>query len=58
MKSYNFINILLFEGEYNNGMRNGKGKEYNNGKLIFEGNYLDGQRNGKGKEYQNGEINF
>ena len=39
-------------------MRNGKGKEYNNGKLIFEGNYLDGQRNGKGKEYQNGELIF
>ena len=31
-------NILLFEGEYLNGERNGKGKEYNyNGKLIFEG---------------------
>ena len=39
-------------------MRNGKGKEYNNGKLSFEGNYLDGQRNGKGKEYQNGELIF
>ena len=29
---------LLFEGEYKNGKRNGKGKEYNDvGELIFEG---------------------
>jgi len=32
---------LKFEGEYINGKRNGKGKEYNDkGKLIFEGEYL------------------
>ena len=41
----------MFEGEYLNGERNGKGKEYNdNGKLIYEGEYLNGKRNGKGKE--------
>ena len=45
--------ILEFEGEYLNGERNGKGKEYNyyTGILEFEGEYLNGQRNGKGKEY-------
>ena len=44
--------ILSFEGEYLNGKRNGKGKEYNGeGKLIFEGEYLNGKRNGIGKEY-------
>ena len=33
---------LQFEGEYLNGKRNGKGKEYwNDGKLKFEGEYLD-----------------
>ena len=50
-------NELIFEGEYLNGKRNGKGKEYffNNGRsiLIFEGEYLNGKRNGKGKEYFN-----
>ena len=36
---------LEFEGEYSNGERNGKGKEYNdNGKLEFEGEYLSGER--------------
>ena len=31
--------ILIFEGEYINGKRNGKGKIYNiNGILKFEGN--------------------
>ena len=60
---------LSFEGEYVNGERNGKGKDYFCGELIFEGEYLNGKRNGKGKEYDldgqllfegeylNGEIN-
>ena len=44
---------MIFEGEYLNGKRNGKGKEYDYyGNLIFEGEYLNGKRwNGKGKEY-------
>jgi len=52
-KEYDYYNgKLIFEGEYLNKNRNGKGKEYNyRGKLIFEGEYLDGKRNGKGKEY-------
>ena len=33
---------ILYECEYLNGERNGKGKEYNNGKLLFEGEYLYG----------------
>ena len=34
---------LEYEGEYLNGKRNGKGKEYYNygGKLRFEGEYLN-----------------
>ena len=49
-----FEDMLMFEGEYLNGKRNGKGKEYDwNGKLIFEGEYLNGKRNGNGKEYDN-----
>ena len=36
---------LIFEGEYLNGERNGKGKEYNNyGELIFEGEFKRGKR--------------
>ena len=49
--SYN-TNILLFNGKYLNGKKNGKVKEYNKkGELIFEGEYLNGKKNGKGKEY-------
>ena len=52
VKEYYENGILKFEGEYSNGLKNGKGKEYTNkGKLKFEGEYLNGQRNGKGKEY-------
>ena len=35
---------LLFEGEYLNGERNGKGKEYFDGILLYEGEYLNGKR--------------
>ena len=42
---------MEFEGDYLDGKRNGKGKEYfYNGILQFEGEYKDGKRNGKGKE--------
>ena len=38
-------NILLYEGEFLNGKKNGKGKEYYiNGKLKFEGEYLKGKK--------------
>ena len=57
---YNGRLILIFEGEYLKGKRNGKGKEYNeDGNLIFEGEYLNGIRNGKAKEYYyNGNLKF
>ena len=43
IKEFDDNNYLIFEGEYLNGERNGKGKEYN-GELIFEGEYLNGKR--------------
>ena len=50
---------LIFEGEYLNGKRSGKGKEYIGGFLVFEGEYLNDQRNGKGREYNiSGKIIF
>ena len=60
-KEYDGLNNkLIFEGEYLNGKRNGKGEEYhNNGALLFEGKYLNGKRNGKGREYNNfGDLIF
>ena len=58
VKEYDKVGYLLFEGEYLNGWRNRKGKEYWNGILIFEGEYLNGLRNGKGKEYNHGNLKF
>ena len=53
-----YTNILIFEGEYLNWKRNGKGKEYIYGKLEFEGEYLNGKR-WCGKGYNiNGCIHF
>ena len=47
-----------FEGNYLNGKRNGKGKEYHhNGKIEFEGEYLnDKEWNGKGYDSKNNLI--
>ena len=60
-KEYDFDGKLEFEGEYLNGLRNGKGKSYeDNGRLEFEGEYLNGKKwNGKEKEYDyNGKLVF
>ena len=40
---------LIFEGEFSNGKKNGKGKEYdNNERLKFEGEYINGEKKGEG----------
>ena len=54
-----FDSKLIFKGEYKNGLRNGKGTEYDRaGELMFEGEYLNGLRNGQGKEYSLGKLVF
>ena len=43
---------MVFDGEYLNGKKNGKFKQYNNeDKLIYEGEYLNGKLNGKLNKY-------
>ena len=42
---------MIYEGEYLNGKKNGKVKEYCGGHLCFEGEYINGKKNGKGKEF-------
>ena len=53
IKEYDIYNgELKYEGDYVNGERDGKGKEYSCEHIMkFEGEYLNGKRNGKGKEY-------
>ena len=55
-----YSNELIFQGEYNNKKRNGKGKEYyDDYTLKFAGEYLNGKRHGKCKEYNSkGEVIF
>ena len=54
---YDQLLFFAYEGEYKNGERNGKGKEYDDDEeLIFEGEYLNGKRwNGRGYD-ENGNI--
>ena len=52
-KEYFNKDKIKFEGEYLNGEKHGKGKEYsynNKNQVIFEGDYLYGNKF-KGKEY-------
>ena len=43
-------NKMIFKGEYLNGKKNGKGKEYySDGTLKFEGEYLNGKKKEKEK---------
>ena len=54
IKEYNEENFLVYEGEFLDGRRHGKGKEYLGrwfNYVVFEGGYLNGERNGKGKEF-------
>ena len=57
---YIWLDHLKFEGEYLNGERNGKGKEYDySGKLEFEGEFKNGKRHGQGKGFNEyGNIIF
>ncbi len=52
IKEFDECAYIIFEGEYVNGERNGKGIEYDEyGDISYEGEYLNGKRNGYGKEF-------
>ena len=52
----NIYNRLGFEDEYLNGKRNGKGKEYEHGKVIFECEFLNGKALIQTRYGKNGNI--
>ena len=35
--------MLIYEGEYKEGTKNGKGKEYKNGRILFMGEFQQGK---------------
>jgi len=59
-KEYDLESLdLIFKGYYNEGKRQGFGKEFRSEKIIFEGEYVNGIRNGKGIEFNHrGELLF
>ena len=53
-KEYNYEGNLIYEGEYQNNKKNGKGKFYHDcdsKKIKYEGEILNGKEHGKGIEY-------
>ena len=55
-KRYNKQGELCYEGDYVDGKRSGKGKEYLFGNLFYEGDFLNGSRHGSGTAYVSGRI--
>ena len=52
VKEYYYYSELVFEGEYLNGLKNGKSKEYDwRGRLVFEGEYINGIKVFRTKNY-------
>ena len=53
IREFNKYGLLIFEGEYLSGKKNGKIKEYDKdtGKLLIEGEYLNDEKNGIIKEF-------
>lgn len=45
---------LAYEGDFVNGLRNGKGKLFDKNKLVYEGDFVKGRREGLGKAYSPG----
>ena len=43
--------MIEYEGDYLNGIRQGKGKEFNGSRISFEGENKNNKRNWKGIEY-------
>ena len=50
-KEYDGNKRVLYDGGWSNGVRNGKGVEYVNGKKVYDGGWSNGVRNGEGTEY-------
>ena len=50
-KQFDGYEGLLYDGGWLNGVRNGKGVEYVNGKKVYEGGWSNGMRSGEGTEY-------
>ena len=49
--------VPLYEGKLEDGLLQGKGKEYDgDGLLIYEGDFVDGLREGSGTEYEAGVL--
>ena len=60
-KQIKYVTFLIYEGEYRDGKKEGKGKEFNKLKIIpeYEGEFKNGKREGKGKKFNDsGNIIF
>ena len=60
IKEFHENGNLFYEGDINEGIKNGFGKIFDeNGHLIYEGNFINGIKYGDGKEYnKNGDLKY
>jgi hypothetical protein len=49
---------LIYEGEFKNDLKHGKGNLYKDEQLIYEGEFKNDLKHGKGKYYIKGKLNY
>ena len=47
-----------YEGQWENGLRHGKGKDYLNENVIYDGHWKNDLRHGQGKSYVDGKLDY
>ena len=53
---YDREGLVTFEGDFVDGVYNGKGSTYSGGVLLYTGEYAGGLYNGKGSAYEGGKV--
>ncbi|CEM19555.1 unnamed protein product [Vitrella brassicaformis CCMP3155] len=46
----------LYQGQWNDGKKEGRGQELRNGRVIYDGQWLEGKRHGQGKAYTSSGV--
>ena len=55
-ESYDKNGLLIYSGDYVDGVYSGEGKLYDAGNLVYEGTFLQGLYDGEGKLYDAGDL--
>lgn len=55
-KEYDGEGLLIYQGQFRDGLRSGNGEEFRSGVLVYEGQFAEGLYNGRGKLYEDSHL--